>query len=55
MMMVTVVRNKDNLCCGCALAVGKAMADSHPKVKESKQGKLTQKKVASSFKLMWYS
>ena len=31
---IITIRNKDNLCCGRALAVGKAIADSHPKVKQ---------------------
>ena len=36
---IITIRNKDNLCCGRALAVGKAMAENHPKVKQFKQGK----------------
>ena len=43
---IITIRNKDNLCCGRALAVGKALADNHPKVKLFKQGKLIKKKVA---------
>ena len=43
---IITIRNKDNLCCGRALAVGKAIADRHPKAKQFKQGKLIQKKVA---------
>ena len=43
---IITIKNKDNLCCGRALAVGKALADSHPKVKQFKDGQLIQKKVA---------
>ena len=43
---IITIKNKDNLCCGRALAVGKAIADNHSKVKQFKQGKLIQKKVA---------
>ena len=37
---IITIKNRDNLCCGCALAVGKAIADNHT------QGKFIQKKVA---------
>ena len=43
---IITIMNRDNLCCGRALSVGKAIADKHPKVKQVKQGKLIQKKVA---------
>ena len=43
---IITIKNKDNLCCGRALAVGKAIADNHSKVKQFKQGKFIQKKVA---------
>ena len=43
---VITIRNKDNLCCGRALAVGKALADNHPKLLKLKQGKPIQKRLA---------
>ena len=43
---VITIKNRDNLCCGRASAVGKAIADNHTKVKQFKLGKLIQKKVA---------
>ena len=43
---IITIKNKDNLCCGHALAVGKAIADNHTKVKQFKDGQLIQKKVA---------
>ena len=43
---IITIRNKDNLCCGRALAVGKALADNHPNVKQFKLGRPIQKKVA---------
>ena len=43
---IITIRNKDNLCCGRAIAVGKALADNDPKVKQFKLGKLIQKRVA---------
>lgn len=43
---IITIKNKDNLCCGCVLAVAKAIADNHPKVKQFKQGKPIQEKVA---------
>jgi hypothetical protein len=43
---IITIRNKDNLCCGRALAVGKAIADNHPKVKQFKTSGSIQKKVA---------
>ena len=44
---IITIRNKDNLCCGRGIAVGKALADNDPKVKQFKLGKLIQKRVAS--------
>ena len=43
---IITIRNKDNLCCGRALAVGKALADKHPKLQQLKMGRPVQKKVA---------
>ena len=43
---IITVRNKDNLCCGRALALGKALADKHPKLQQLKMGRPVQKKVA---------
>ena len=43
---IITIKNKDSLGCERALAVGKAIADSHSKVKQFKLGKLIQKKVA---------
>ena len=43
---IITIKNRDNLCCGRALAVGKAIADNHTKVKQFKQGKFIQKKEA---------
>ena len=41
---IITIKNRDNLCCGSALAVGKVIADNHRKVKRFKQGKFIQKK-----------
>jgi ferredoxin len=43
---IITIRNKDKLCCGRAIAVGQAMADKHPKLKQFKNGQLIQKQVA---------
>ena len=43
---IITIRNKDNLCCGRAIAVGKAIADSHPKLLKVKQGRVIQKQIA---------
>ena len=43
---IITIRKKDNLCCGRALAVGKALADNHPKLQQLKMGRPVQKKVA---------
>lgn len=43
---IITIRNRDNLCCGRALAVGQALADSHPKLKQIKDGQAIQKRVA---------
>ena len=43
---IITIRNKDNLCCGRALAVGKALADKHSKLQQLKMGRPVQKKVA---------
>ena len=43
---IITIRNRDNLCCGRALAVGQAIADSHPKIKQVKLGKCIQKTLA---------
>ena len=43
---IITIKNKDKLCCGRALAVGKAIADNHPKVEQFKDGQLIQKEVA---------
>ena len=42
---IITIKNSDNLCCGRALAVGKARADNHTKVKQFKQGKFLYKKA----------
>ena len=43
---IITVRNKDNLCCGRALAVAQTLADNHPKLLQFKQGKAIQKRIA---------
>jgi hypothetical protein len=43
---IITIRNKDNLCCGRALAVGQALADNHTKLLQFKQGRAIQKRVA---------
>lgn len=43
---IITIRNKDSLCCGRALAVGKALADNHPKLLQFKQERAIQKRVA---------
>ena len=43
---IITIKNKDKLCLGRALAVGKALADNHPKLKQIKDGKIIQKKIA---------
>ena len=43
---IITIKNKDNLCCRRALAVGKAIADNHPKLLKFKQGRLIQKRSA---------
>ena len=43
---IITIRNKDNLCCGRALAVGQALADNHPKLKQIRNGRAIQKKLA---------
>ena len=42
---IITIMNKDNLCCGRALAVGQALADNHPKLKQIKIGRPIQKKL----------
>ena len=43
---IITIKNKDNLCCGHALAVGKATADNHLKLLKFKQVRLIQKRSA---------
>ena len=43
---IITIKNRDNLCCGRALAVGRAIADNHPKLLKFKQGRLIQKQSA---------
>ena len=43
---IITIQNKDNLCCGRALAVGRAIADNHHKLLKFKQGRLIQKRSA---------
>ena len=43
---IITIRNKDNLSCGWALAVGKALADNHRQLQQLKLGRPLQKKVA---------
>ena len=42
---IITIRNVDNLCCARALAVGLAMVQRHPKLKQTKQGKNIQKEL----------
>ena len=43
---IITIRNVDNLCCARALAVGLAMVQRHPKLKQIKLGKNIQKEFA---------
>ena len=43
---IITIRNVDNLCCARALAVGLAMVQRHPKLKQIKLGKNIQKELA---------
>ena len=43
---VITIKNRDNLCCGRALAVGKALADNHSQVQQIKMGRPIQKRLA---------
>ena len=43
---IITIRNKDNLCCGRAIAVGKALADNHTQLKQLKMGRPIQKQIA---------
>ena len=36
---VITIKNRDNLCCGHVLAVGKALADNHSQVQQIKMGR----------------
>ena len=41
---IITIKNRDNLRCGRALAVGRAIADNNPKLLKFKQGRLIQKR-----------
>ena len=41
---IITIKSRDNLCCRRALAVGKAIADNHAKVKQFKQENLFRKR-----------
>ena len=43
---IITIKNKDALCCGRAIAVGQALADNHPKLKQFKLGRMIQKQAA---------
>ena len=43
---IITIRNNDNMCCGRSLAVGQALADKHPKLKQIRDGQHIQKKIA---------
>ena len=43
---VITIKNRDNLCCGRALAVGKALADNHSQVQRIKMDRPIQKRLA---------
>ena len=43
---IITIRNKDNLCCGRAIAVGKALADNHTQLKQLEMGRPIQKQIA---------
>ena len=43
---IITIKNKDDLCCGRAIAVGQAIADRHPKLMQFKAGRLIQKSAA---------
>ena len=44
---IITIRNNDNLCCGRSLAVGQALADNHPKLKQNRSA--YPKKVSTRF------
>ena len=43
---IITIKNKDDFCCGRAIAVGQAIADRHPKLMQFKAGRLIQKRAA---------
>jgi hypothetical protein len=43
---IITIKNKDKLCCGRAIAVGQALADKNPKLKQFKDGQPIQKRLA---------
>ena len=44
---IITIRNNDNMCCGRSLAVGQALADNHPKLKQNRSA--YPKKVSTRF------
>ena len=43
---IITIKNKDVLCCGRAIAVGQALADNHPKLKQFNLERMIQKQAA---------